>query len=446
MKCKHSEETLKQMAKTIFTAAVDEVDPKRCIERHLNLDEKTLYLGNRPYRLNEIDNIYLIGIGKASAAMAHAVEEMLGKWIVDGVVVTKYDHGMPLTRCRIFEAAHPIPDENGVTASRAILNLAKKAGSKDLILCLISGGGSALTPAPAEGISLEAKQETTRLLLGCGATIHEINTIRKHLSEIKGGQLCRNANGARIISMILSDVIGDDLDMIASGITAPDHTNFDDCMEILHHYTLWDKLPASVRYHMTAGQRGLISDTPKPGSPDFEKVENYIVGSLSDALGAAGTAAEKIGFKPLILSSTIQGEASEVAKVLASVGMEVSRSGNPIPAPACILSGGETTVTLKGNGLGGRNMELALAAGIELSGASNMVLLSAGTDGTDGPTDAAGAFASGSTIFRGDALGLSAKAYLIENNSYHYFKPLDDLLITGPTRTNVMDLQILLVV
>lgn len=445
VKKNHSEENLKRIAEKIFTSAVAEVDPKRCIDKVLTVDADTLTVGRSTCRLDEIGHLYLIGIGKASAAMAFAVETRLGDRIEDGVVVTKYDHGMPLTRCRLIEAGHPIPDENGMKASDAILDLVRRAGPDDLILCLISGGGSALSPAPAEGISLEDKQETTRLLLSCGATIHEINTIRKHLSRIKGGQLCRNANGARIISMILSDVIGDDLDMIASGMTAPDPTDYRRCKAIFSQYRLWDGLPKSVQRHMTAGIEGRIPDTPKPESPDFDRVENHIVGSLSDALNAAATAAQSQGFNPLILSSTIQGEALEVAKVIASIGKEVSRSGHPIPAPACILSGGETTVTLKGEGIGGRNMELALAAAIELSGASNTVLLSAGTDGTDGPTDAAGAFATGSTLSRAHEMGISARDFLQNNDSYRLFKPLNDLLITGPTRTNVMDLQILLV-
>jgi glycerate-2-kinase len=302
-----------------------------------------------------------------------------------------------------------------------------------------------LTPAPADGISLADKQDTTRQLLGCGATIHEINTIRKHLSKIKGGQVCAAANGARVVSLILSDVIGDDLDIIGSGMTAPDTGYFRDCRAILERHGIWDSVPEPVRSHIRSGMDGLIPDTPKPGDPIFSRVTNQVVGSLSDALSAAAIEAENQGFTPVVLSSMIQGEAKEAAKVLCAVAREVRRFGRPVKPPACLLCGGETTVTIKGNGSGGRNMELALAGALALAGEEKILLLSAGTDGTDGPTDAAGAFADENTVSRAKALGLSAEKHLNENNAYPFFKALDDLLITGPTRTNVMDMQILLV-
>ncbi|MCB2148962.1 MAG: glycerate kinase [Deltaproteobacteria bacterium] len=436
---------LKAIATSIFNAGVKAVDPESCVNRHLQLTAGDLRVGKRSFCLEKIDKLYLVGAGKASAAMARAAERVLGERIDAGLVITKYGHGVPLRRCRVMEAGHPVPDENGIKATQALLDLVATAGPGDLILCMISGGGSALTPAPAEGISLVDKQETTRLLLACGATIHEINTIRKHLSRIKGGRLSRCANGAPLVSLILSDVIGDDLDIIASGITAPDPGTFGDCLEILSRYGLLEKVPAPVRGHLAAGGRGDVDETPKPGDPVFEGVENRIIGSLSDALSAAEIEARRLGFNPLILSSMIQGEAREVAKVLCAVGGEVRRSGRPIPAPACLLSGGETTVTLNGDGKGGRNMELALAAGIALSGASGTLMLSAGTDGSDGPTDAAGAFADGSTVSRAHGLGLSASGHLAGNDAYRFFQPLGDLFITGPTRTNVMDLQVLLI-
>jgi hydroxypyruvate reductase len=377
--------------------------------------------------------------------MARSAEELLGDRIDEGLIITKYGHGVPLRRCRVMEAGHPVPDENGVEATRALLDLVATAGPDDLVLCMISGGGSALTPAPVPGISLADKQATTRLLLACGATIHEINTLRKHLSRIKGGRLSRCANGARMVSLILSDVIGDDLDIIASGITAPDPGTFGDCMEILSRYGLLERVPEAVHNHLAAGGQGRVEETPKPGDPVFGGVENRIVGSIADALSAAASEARRLGFNPLILSSMIQGEAREVAKVLCAIAAEVRRSGRPIQAPACLLSGGETTVTLKGDGKGGRNMELALAAGIALSGRSHTLLLSAGTDGSDGPTDAAGAFADGTTVARAKALGISASGHLDGNDAYRFFRPLGDLFITGPTRTNVMDLQVLLI-
>ncbi|MDZ7663996.1 MAG: glycerate kinase [Desulfotignum sp.] len=436
---------LKQTARTIFKTGIRAVAPEACVKKHVQMSGSRLRAGKLDLDLNRIRHIYVAGAGKASPAMASQVEALLGSRIHDGVVVTKYGHSLPLAHCRVMEAGHPLPDANGVKGAAALLNLVSAAGPEDLVLCLISGGASALTPAPAAGISLADKQETTRQLLGCGATIHEINTIRKHLSKIKGGQLCAAAKGARVVSLILSDVIGDNLDIIGSGMTAPDTGHFRDCRTILTRYRVWDKVPEPIRNRILAGMAGRIPDTPKPGDPLFFQVTNQVVGSLSDALSAAAAEAKRLGFRPLVLSSMIQGEAKEAAKVLCAIAAEARRSGNPVSLPACLLSGGETTVTLTGSGKGGRNMELALAGAIALQGMSGILLLSAGTDGTDGPTDAAGAFADGNTVSRAQILGLSAEKHLLENNSYPFFKALDDLLITGPTRTNVMDMQILMI-
>jgi glycerate-2-kinase len=436
---------LKQTARTLFDAGVRAVAPDVCVTKHLLISGNRLCAGDIDLDLDRIRHIYVAGAGKASAAMAEEVEKMLGPRIHDGVVVTKYGHGLPLDHCRVIEAGHPVPDENGMAGAAALLDLVSGAGPDDLVLCLISGGASALTPLPADGITLADKQETTRQLLGCGATIHEINTIRKHLSGIKGGQLCAAARGARMVSLILSDVIGDDLDIIGSGMTAPDTGHFRDCRAILERHRIWDAAPEPVRKRILTGIEGQISDTPEPGDPVFSKVTNHVVGSLSDALSGAAIEAENQGFTPVVLSSVIQGEAKEAAKVLCAVAREVRRFGRPVKPPACLLCGGETTVTIRGNGTGGRNMELALAGALALQGTSGILLLSAGTDGTDGPTDAAGAFADGNTVSRAQHLGLSAEKHLNENNAYPFFKALDDLLITGPTRTNVMDMQILLI-
>jgi glycerate-2-kinase len=402
-------------------------------------------VGESAYSLKTINKIFVVGAGKASAAMARAVEAVLGDRIDDGLVITKYGHAVPLTNCRVMEAAHPVPDENGVKATVALLDLLSTADPGDLVLCLISGGGSALTPAPAKGLSLADKQAVTQLLLACGATIHEINTIRKHLSRIKGGRLCQQVNGAAVVSLILSDVIGENLDIIASGATAPDPSRFNDALSLIDHFGLQEKISPAVYDYLARGGRGEIPETPKPGDPIFERVENHIVGSISDALLAAEKEARTYGLNSLVLTSMIQGEATDVAKVLCAIAKEVHRSDRPVPVPACLLSGGETTVTLKGKGLGGRNMELALASAVELAGADDTVMLSAGTDGTDGPTDAAGAFADGTTVLRAKGLGLKPEAYLANNDSYRFFEKVGDLLITGPTRTNVMDLQIVLV-
>jgi len=440
-----SEQRLKEAAAEIFKAGIQAVDPGTCIRKNMHLADDQLQIQDTTIPLSRINKIYVVGMGKASAAMAAEVESLLGDRISDGLIITKYGHAKPLTRCRVLEADHPVPDSNGVQAAQTLIDLVSTAGPEDVVLCLISGGGSALSPAPVEGISLEDKQAVTRLLLDCGATIHEINTIRKHLSRLKGGQLCRYANQARVISLILSDVIGDDLDIIASGTTVQDPGTFVDCKQILHRYGLQADLPDSVREYLDQGCSGQARETPKPGDPVFDTTSNYIIGSLGDALSAAEDTAGHLGFHTLTLTTTIQGEAREVAKVLCSIGREVNTRHRPLSPPACILTGGETTVTIRGNGLGGRNMELALAAGMDLCGMHNTVLLSAGTDGTDGPTDAAGAFASGSTVERAKKQGLSAQGYLARNDSYHFFEQIDDLFITGPTGTNVMDMQILLV-
>ncbi|MFW5971126.1 MAG: glycerate kinase type-2 family protein, partial [Desulfovermiculus sp.] len=421
------------------------VDPGACIRKWVRMEKDRLLIGDEPLPLNEIRRVFVLGIGKASAAMAAEVENLLGHRIHAGLIITKYGHGRFLRHCRIMEAGHPVPDHNGVTAARDLIDLVSTAGPEDLVLCLISGGGSALSPAPVQGISLEDKQAVTRLLLECGATIQEINAIRKHLSRLKGGQLCRSTQKARVVSLILSDVIGDDLDIIASGITAPDPDTFDRCRQILNQYGILQSVPAAVREHLDQGCSGQIQETPKPGDPVFDTTLNIIVGSLDDALTAAEEKARFLGFHPLRLTSMLQGEAREAARFLCSIIKEVHRSRKPVPCPACLLSGGETTVRIKGEGLGGRNMELALAASLELSGLPQTMLLSAGTDGTDGPTDAAGAFAAGSTASRAKARGLSPKQYLERNDSYNFFKEIDELFITGPTGTNVMDMQIMLV-
>jgi len=319
------------------------------------------------------------------------------------------------------------------------------AGEQDLVLCLLSGGGSALLPLPDEGLTLADKQATIQVLLACGATIHEINTIRKHTSRIKGGWLARAGHPATMISLIISDVVGDDLDIIASGPTVPDPGTFEDCMAIVRKYTIEDRLPPVVMQYLAQGAVGEREETPKPGDPVFEKVQNLIVAGNREALSAAKAKAESLGYTTLVLSAMFEGETRDVARFHASIAQEVVASGHPICAPACILSGGETTVTLSGTGLGGRNQEFVLACVPLLEGLDNMVLMSAGTDGTDGPTDAAGAIMDGMTGERARQKGMEAVAYLENNDAYHYFNQLGDLFKPGPTQTNVMDLRIMLI-
>ena len=438
-------ETMRQHAMEIFQAALKAVDPVEAILRHVRLEDDALQVGEHRFAFKDYDRILVAGAGKAGAPMARALEDLLGDNIADGVIVVKEGHGLPLAHIRIHEASHPVPDERGIKGAEEILSLVKEAGGRDLVLCLISGGGSALLVAPAEGVTLEDKQEVTRLLLACGADIHEINTIRKHLSRAKGGGLARFAYPATVVSLILSDVIGDDLNVIASGPAVPDTSAFDDARRVLKKYDIWDRVPASVQSRIQQGLVGDIEDTPKAGDAVFERCFSELVGTNIQALKAAGQQAEQLGYQTLILSSTVEGEAREVVKVLTAIAREVRDSGNPLSAPACILCGGETTVTIRGDGKGGRNQEFSLASALSIDGMENVVVLAGGTDGNDGPTDAAGAMADGRTLARARAKDLDPLDYLRRNDSYHFFQSLEDLVITGPTRTNVMDVYMVLV-
>ena len=439
-----AEERLRSDAERIFGAAVERVLPETCIAEHCRREGRVLHLGPHQVDLGEVERVLLLGAGKASGAMALALEPLLEGASVEGLINVKYGHLAPVKRVRLVEAGHPVPDESGVAGTREILDLAKSAGERDLVVCLISGGGSALSPLPAPGLSLEDKQETTRVLLGCGATIHEINTLRKHLSGFKGGRLALAAAPARVFSLILSDVVGDDLDIIASGPTVPDAGTFADCLRIVAKFGIEQDLPGPVVERLRAGAAGEVAETPKPGDPAFERCRNLIIGSNSEALAAAEAKARELGYQTLVLSSLIQGETRVVASVHAAIGREMLLSGRPLSAPACLLSGGETTVTLTGPGKGGRNQEFALAAALEIEGQGPLLLFSGGTDGTDGPTDAAGALADSRTISRARELGLDPAAYLAANDSYNFFDPLGDLVKTGPTRTNVMDLRLVM--
>ena len=436
---------MRQQAEEIFRAALKAVDPIEAVFRYVKLADGVLQVGERRFEFEDYDRILVVGAGKAGAPMARALEDLLGDRISDGVIVVKEGHGLPLQHVRIHEAGHPVPDERGIRGAEDILSLVSTAGERDLVLCVISGGGSALLVAPAEGISLEDKQEVTQLLLACGADIHEINTVRKHLSRAKGGGLARFAHPATVVTLILSDVIGDDLNVIGSGPTVPDPSTFADAEGVFKKYDIWERVPSSVKDRFQKGLKGNIQDTPKSGDVAFQRCYSELVGTNIQALIAAGKEAERQGYRALILSSTVEGEAREVVKVLTAIAKEVRSSGNPLPAPACILWGGETTVTLQGDGKGGRNQEFALASAFSIDGLENVVVLSAGTDGTDGPTDAAGAIADGATLTRANAKGLDPLDYLRRNDSYHFLQALGDLVITGPTRTNVMDVYMVLV-
>ncbi len=436
---------MREDAREIYQAGLNAVAPADAILRHCRRAKDRFIAGDRSYDLNSVQRVLVIGAGKATAAMAKAVESLLGDRIDDGVISVKYKHTAPLKKIRTIEAGHPLPDANGMVAANAILVVAQQATKADLVICLLSGGGSALLPLPVEGITLEEKQKVSDVLIACGATIHEINAIRKHLSAIKGGRLGQAAAPAQVVSLILSDVVGDDLDVIASGPTVPDAATYSDCKEIIDRYGIGQRIPESISDYLQAGVSGDIAETPKSDSHGWDHCHNLVVGSNLEAILASQASARQKGYQTVVLSSRIEGETRVVAQVHGGIAREVLASGHPIFPPACILSGGETTVTIAGNGKGGRNQEFALAAALDIAGHERIVILSAGTDGTDGPTDAAGAIVDHLTATRARQAGLDPRRHLDQNDAYPFFKTLKDLLITGPTFTNVMDMRIILI-
>jgi glycerate 2-kinase len=441
------EETRKYREKVlpILSAALEAVDPIAAVKRHVVLEGQNLRIGDRTYDLDEYRHIYVIGGGKAGGSMAKAAEEILGDRLTAGTINTKYGYLADTRIVRVNEAGHPIPDAAGMAGAREMVDLANSASEGDLVICVISGGGSALMTLPVEGVSLKDMEALTSSLLRCGATINEINTIRKHLSQIKGGNLSRAAHPADVVSLILSDVVGNPLDVIASGPTVPDSSTFADAYEIVERYGLEKELPSSIVERLRQGKDGGVSDTPKEGDPLFAKTYNLIVGSNEIAAQAAIERAQEEGFNTMLLSTFVEGEAREVAHVFCAIAREILHSGHPAPRPACVVAGGETTVTIRGQGQGGRNQELALSAAIQLDGLDEAMIVALATDGTDGPTDAAGAIADGWTLRRARQKKLLARDYLANNDSYHFFEQLDDLLLTGPTNTNVNDLTFVFV-
>lgn len=447
------EKLIKQMrieAKEIFVSSLKAVDPYQAVKRFVRVEDDRLTLGMEGQSsikldLVKYDRISLVGGGKATAPMARAIEELLGSMIGKGMINVKYGFTEELAITEIIEAGHPLPDQKGVEGTRKIIDFLLKAGEKDLIFSLISGGGSALLPQPAGDITLEEKQELTRSLLECGASIDEINAVRKHISSSKGGQMARVSFPATVVNLMLSDVVADKMDVIASGPFVPDRSTFKEVWDILEKYGLKD-IPGTIQGHLKAGLEGRIPETPKTNDSIFDPVLNLIVGSNIIALEAARDKAEKMGYQTLILSSMVEGETREVARVHAAIAKEILKTGRPISSPACIISGGETTVTIHGKGLGGRNQEFCLAAALDLVELpSRVVILSGGTDGNDGPTDAAGAMVDPYTVRRGKELGMKAIDFLTNNDAYNFFKKTNELLITGPTNTNVMDVRVVLV-
>lgn len=437
-------------AEAIWRAALAAVDPWRLVRDSVERHGEILRIQGREFDLGAAENVYVISFGKAAAAMGEALAEILDEKLTAGLVVVPWPVGGTRSRLEHLEAAHPVPDARSVEAARRALEIAARAGEKDLVFVCLSGGGSALLALPPDGLTLDKKRRLTEDLLRAGATIQELNVVRKHLSGIKGGQLARAAFPAAVVTLAISDVVGDDLGTIASGPTHADPSTYADARAILECYGLWDGASAMVRARIEDGERGLVPETLKDGDPAFARASSFIIGGNMTALRAAKHEAEKRGFEAIFLSSSDTGEARTTARAYAAFLAELACSASQLPRPLCLLAGGELTVTVKGRGRGGRNTEFVLASIVEMEKAAAAVdgldwlIASVGTDGIDGSTDAAGAWADPRAIRTARALGLDPVPYLDDNDSYGFFKQTGNLIVTGPTGTNVMDLRIFL--
>ncbi len=428
---------------TFFNVAVESVQPQRLLPRFLQVQGEQLIAGDTVFPLNRFEHIYLLAVGKAAAEMALEAERILGPRITDGLVVTKYGHGRQLRHLALTEAGHPIPDQQGVLATEQMTALARRATKDDLVIVLLSGGASSLMPDMPDGISLNELQLTNELLVHSGAPIEAINTVRKHLSNLKGGGLARLIAPATTLSLIISDVVGDNPEVIASGPTVADSSTFADAWEVVERYHLLEKLPASILYHLQKGVRGEIAETPKPGDALFDNTSYYIIGSNRIALDAVATAAIEKGYNTSIVTDRLVGDYRQVADYIVKQIEDIE--GDDDGKPHCLLLGGEPTVKVTAGGLGGRNQHLALHLSTLIADKHGITILCAGTDGTDGPTDASGAVLDGNTVAHAKELGLQAQQYLDNFNAYHFFKKVGGLIQTGDTGTNVMDLVIVLI-
>lgn len=443
-----SQRSLRSDAARIWSASIRAVEPEAAIRRFVARRGNNLRVGDQMLDLRRTGQVWILGAGKAAAPMARALEGILGEHLTGGLVVTKYGHGLALERTELLEAGHPLPDSNSVAAATRVESLINsQIGPRDLVLGLLSGGGSSLLAAPAGGVTFAEKLECTRLLLNAGASIHEMNAVRKHLSRVKGGGLARLLGKTRVVTLVLSDVVGDDLDTIASGPLVPDRTTFGQCLDILERLGITDEVPGAVKRRLDAGARGEIPETPKPGDPVFSRSRTVIVGNNALACSAAAREARRLGYHTMILTSSLAGDTGAAAALHMSVAFEVAHHGRPVRHPACIISGGETTIRVTGHGKGGRNQEFALHCVRALARIPAACLVaSIGTDGTDGPTDAAGAVADNTTLARSLKSGADFLERCLRNNdSYEFFRRAGGLIITGPTRTNVMDLHIILI-
>lgn len=429
----------------IFEAAVSAANPRKCVLDHIAFEGNILTVGENKYNLDEFNSIYAIAFGKAAPAMAEALEEALGERLSGGIVVSNSNPEVNFTKLGFYLSSHPVPDERSLSAAKEASLILENAGEDDLVIFLISGGGSALLELPAPGLSLEDIRRTTQTILTSGVDKNGLNAVRKHLSQIKGGGLLKKALPARVITLILSNVVSDRLDAIASGPTVPDRSTFEDACRVVEALDVVHQIPPNVVVHLEEGRRGNVPETLKEGEFDPQQVETLIIGSNYTSLSAGVTKAKELGYNTLMLSSQVSGEAREVAKVVASIAFDVERFDKPVEKPSCIIFGGETAVTIHGSGKGGRSTETALSFCMEIMG-HDIVGLFCDTDGIDGPIeDAAGAICDGESRLKARAIDVSAREHLARNDSYEFFHKLGDLIVTGPTGTNVMDIGIVLI-
>ena len=438
------DKSARRIFRHLLLAGLAAADPESAMQRAVRIKNNRLRVGTREYDLAGFSRIVCIGAGKASGAMAAALERQLGARLEGGLVVVNEGQAGETKKIRLLQARHPVPDHRSEKAARRLVRLLESLSDRDLVLMVLSGGASSLLAAPAAGLTLKEKQLTTRLLLRSGAPIQAINTVRKHLSGIKGGRLA-SATAATVMTLILSDVPGDDPAVIGSGPMAPDPSTFSDAKRVLDAFDIRNRIPLAVRQHVDRGVRGRIPETPKPGEARFSRIQHHVIGNNRAAVERMAEEARALGLRSLILTTTLSGEAREIGKLFGNLAKEMRVSGNPVRPPACLLAGGELTVTVTGKGMGGRAQEFALAAAPALEGLSGVFVAGFGTDGTDGPTTAAGAIADGRTISRARTKGIDHEAALFENDSYRFFHRAGGHVMTGPTGTNVNDVYMILV-
>jgi glycerate 2-kinase len=428
----------------LLRAGLAAADQRQAVRRIFTRTKTGIKVAGRRYNLRETGKIVAVGAGKAAASMAVALEQLLGTRLAGGLIAVKRGYALPTRRIRVVTAGHPVPDRAGQRAAARILALVRRLTRDDLLIVLLSGGASSLLPLPAPGLTLADKQRTSQLLLKSGATIQEINVVRKHLSAIKGGRLAA-ATHACVVTLVLSDVIGDDLGTIGSGPTAPDPTTYADACTILRRFRIWNRAPVRVRRHLLKGRRGGLDETPKPGAPLFRRVRHHVLGNNRAIVKAVRREARRAGLRPHVLPQAMTGDVRNAAASFGRLAQTIVASGEPVRPPACLVAGGELTVTVRGPGRGGRAQEFALAAAMDIAGLPNVWIVGVGTDGTDGPTDAAGAVVDGGTLARAKKSGLDVASFLRRNDAYAFFKQAGGHIVTGPTGTNVNDLYMLIV-